>query len=183
MEIIVDTRQHEGKHTYKHRQLERRGCTLILGQALDHGDYMLPAGRVSVDTKRNLAEIWGNLKGSRKTKYGKRVSNYPRFRRECIRANDADHVLVVLVENRQGISDLAGLSCYIEPDSGRKKRHAKKRINGKELAKQMNTISKEYGVLWAFCHPAQTGDKIIEYLSREDELLAHKKKVMVSNEQ
>ena len=63
-----------------------------------------------------------------------------------------------------------------------KKRHAKKRINGKELAEQMNTITKEYGVLWAFCHPAQTGDKIIEYLTREDELLAHKKKVMISDE-
>lgn len=187
MEIIVDTRQKEGKHTYKHRQLERRGCILIF-QKLDHGDYMLCAGRTSVDTKRNLSEIWSNLKGSHKVKCDtprgfKYVSNYPRFRREAIRANEADHVLVVLVENRLGISDLKGLSGYIEPDSGRKKRHAKKRINGMELAKQMNTITKEYGVLWAFCHPAQTGDKIIEYLTREDELLAHKKKVMVSNEQ
>ena len=182
MEILVDTNQKEGKHTYKHNQLERRGCTLIM-QHLDHGDYMLCAGRISVDTKRNLSEIWGNLKGSHKNKQGKRVSNYPRFRRECIRAHEAEHVLVVLIENRLGIHNLSELGVYKEPESGTKRRHAKKPIIGMELVKQMNTMTKEYGVLWAFCHPAQTGDKIIEYLSREDELLAHKKKVMVSNEQ
>ena len=142
---------------------------------------MLLAGRVSIDTKRNVAEIWGNLKGSHKNKLGRRVSNYPRFRRECIRADEADHVLVVLVENRLGIHNLTELSVYKEPERGTKRRHAKKPINGAELVKQMNTISKEYGVLWAFCHPAQTGDKIIEYITREDELLAHKKKVMVNN--
>ena len=188
MEIIVDTRQHKGKHKVKHRQLEARGWTLI-SQKLDHGDYMLPAGRVSIDTKRNIREIYGNLRGRKKIKDASKPRgfryepNYPRFRREAIRANDAGHVLVVLIENGQGIHNLADLSEYKESKKSKRIRKAKTPIKGKELAKQMNTISKKYGVLWAFCHPAQTGNKIIEYLSREDELLAHKKKVMVSNEQ
>ena len=51
-------------------------------------------------------------------------------------------------------------------------------MNGESLAKQMMTMSKEYGVLWAFCHPSQTGNKIAECLTRESELLSLQKDVL-----
>lgn len=146
---------------------------------------MLPSGRVSIDTKQNnLTEIWSNLKGShqvpdkRKPKGYRYVSNYDRVREEFLRAERSGNVLVVLVENRLGIRSLADLSQYKETDRQFKKRKfAKQKIDGKSLAKQMTTISKKYGVLWGFCHPAQTGHKIAEYLTREKELLDYKREV------
>jgi hypothetical protein len=179
MELIVDTRQHDGKHERKHNQLIERGYSLTF-RKLDHGDYMLPAGRVSIDTKENLSEIWGNLRGSHKDKKtGKKIRNYPRFRAECIRAKDAGHVLVVLIENCYGIHGLYELSHWSEGEhSFNKRKFAKQKMNGESLAKQMMTMSKEYGVLWAFCHPSQTGNKIAECLTRESELLALQKDVL-----
>lgn len=189
MQIIVDTRQKDGKHDYKHHQMERAGHTLVF-QKLDHGDYMRPAGRVSIDTKQNnLNEIWSNLKGSHKVKDTSKakgykcVRNYDRMREEFKRADKANHVLVVLIENRLGIRNLKELSEYKENDRQfNRRKFARQKIDGVSLAKQMKTISTEYGVLWAFCHPAQTGKKIVEYLSREEELLEHKKKVKQTNE-
>ena len=98
MELLVDTRQQDGKHRLKHHELEQIGYQLTTCK-LDFGDYMLPAGRVSVDTKANIAEIHGNL-----------TKGHERFRNECQRALDANSVLVVLVINKVGVRDLSSFA-------------------------------------------------------------------------
>ena len=178
MEILADTRQQKGKHERKHNQLKAMGYSVKM-QKLDHGDYMLQDGKISVDTKNSISEIWGNLRGSHKDKKtSKKVQNYPRFRRECERALNAGHVLVVVVENCYGIHGLHELSHWSEGESAKKRRHGHQNMDGESLAKQMKTMSRKYGVMWAFCHPSQTGYKIVKALTHEAELLDLQKKVM-----
>ena len=53
MILICDTRQQEGKHKNIEQYCNRHGIEMIR-QKCDVGDYMLPDGKISVDTKQNL---------------------------------------------------------------------------------------------------------------------------------
>lgn len=166
MQLIVDTRQQQGHHNCKHYQLQTLGYEFI-HEKLDFGDYMKPTGRVSVDTKANIAEVYGNL-----------TKGHVAFRNECIRAYENHAVLVVLVINRYGIRDLSGLARWREPQWCQRRRiYAKAPISGKQLARQMQTMSEKYGVLWGFCSLNQAGERIHNALTHEDELLEAQAKV------
>ena len=170
MELLVDTRQQDGKHRLKHHDLEKIGYQLTTCK-LDFGDYMLSAGRVSVDTKANIAEIHGNL-----------TKGHERFRNECQRALDANSVLVVLVINKFGVRDLSSLCRWSEPPWARRKRkYSQGFIKGKTLARQMQTMSERYGVLWSFCAPEDAGQKIHELLTHEQELLEKQKSLLATD--
>ena len=53
MILLCDTRQQEGKHKNIEQYCKRHNIEMVK-QKLDVGDYMLPGGKVSIDTKQDL---------------------------------------------------------------------------------------------------------------------------------
>ena len=169
--IKIDTRQQAGKHAIKDEWWASHGVSTVRCK-LDFGDYMVDGSNVSVDTKRNIAEIAQNINGR----------NHDRFKRECIRARDAGCRLVVLVENRDGVHELSDVAkwtndhckaCGVRrqgrcnPFNGREncaKHGTRKPIQGPRLAKAMSTMSERYGVKFMFCDPRETARIICELL-------------------
>lgn len=154
--IIEDTRQqlHGGadKHSTKHETWAAMGVLLVRSK-LAFGDYSLPPA-VSVDTKRNIQELAGNVHQS-----------HERFKRELIAAHDAGCELVILTENTHGIRSLADLEEWIEPEHEFKARkNAKKRIIGAQLAKACATMHERYGARFMFCAPEESAELIVRIL-------------------
>ena len=168
--IKADTRQQAGKHVIKDEWWASHGVSTVRVK-LDFGDYMADGSNVSVDTKRSIAEVAQNINGK----------NHDRFKRECLRASDAGYKLVVLVENRDGVTSLMDLhkwmndhcrmcgtrrSVHCNPHDGAKcPRHGtRKPIQGPRLAKAMETMSIRYGVKFMFCKPRESAEIICELL-------------------
>lgn len=151
--VIEDSRQKAGKHERKHAYWESRSV-FYERHELPVGDYALWP-RVAVDTKASIVEIAGNLR-----------TDHVRFRNECIRAKENGCLLIVLVENNQGITCLADLERWTESTKSFCKRHGKHRYIGRTLARQMRTMTERYGVLWAFCRPDEAGAKVLELLEK-----------------
>ena len=164
--IKVDTRQHKGKHAVKDDWWASHGVSTARVK-LDFGDYMTDGSNVSVDTKRNIAEVAQNIGGR----------NHARFKRECQRAAASGCRLVVLVENRDGVHCLDDLRKWTNdhcracgerrrsgcnPFDGQKcPRHGtRKPIQGPRLAKAMETMQERYGVRFEFCAPRDAAEII-----------------------
>ena len=170
-EILCDTRQHAGKHENKMGWWASNGVHTRV-QKLDFGDYMVDGSNVSVDTKRNVAEIAQNIGGK----------NHQRFREECKRAQNAGYRLVVLVENEDGYERLEHVcqwtnthctackqmrlgQCDPHDASAKCARHGtRKPIQGERLAKAMHTMQQRYGVRFEFCRPSDSAERICELL-------------------
>lgn len=190
MKILVDTGQQKKKHDLKHACMERLGAELNV-VPLPVGDYvlvdekvedvlnrkkhrgidvkkldLLGSYKVSVDTKRDIAEIIGNICGPQ----------HDRFRDEVILAQRNQIKLYVLVENADGVSTLADLNRWENPRTKMKKwirgaDGSRKQVavspnatKGSTLAKAMRTMQEEYGVQFLFCRPEETGRKILDLL-------------------
>lgn len=191
--IIVDKAQQDGKHTRKHRDMSVRGYKLILAP-LPVGDYILATDKVkdalrrkyerrtaikkmdllgtydvTVDTKRDMQEIYGNIIGSQ----------HARFRDECILAQNNGIRLVVLIENTDGIKDIRDVAGWKNPRytrwqqiNGMHKVGKMKSVkisdkppaNSVTLMKAMLSMELKYGVKFLFCKPSETGDRIIDIL-------------------
>ena len=95
MTILEDTRQKPGKHDIKAESFQSAGIGVCRCK-LPFGDYA-PVPPVSIDTKRNIDEIAGNICGA----------EHARFIRECKAARDAGCKLIILVENEYGIDDIS----------------------------------------------------------------------------
>lgn len=153
--IIEDTRQqkaHGDKHALKHIGFEHAGLAVIRSK-LPFGDYAWPPA-CAVDTKQSIAELHQNV-----------TSEHARFVRECEAARDAGCQLAILVENRHGVASLADLASWSEPEAEfAKRKGAKRPISGAQLAKACNTLHERYGVLFGFCAPEESADKIIRIL-------------------
>lgn len=156
MDLIADTRQKEGKHKVKEFQLEQLGYNLI-HKALKFGDYMTVDGRVSVDTKQSLNELWSNL-----------TKDHARFKREMLKAREAGCVLVILVENIYKITNYDDLKKWNEAEWQRRIRHGKQRLHGSTIVKMCQTMSERYDVYFEFCSPAHTGERIHQMLIHQD---------------
>lgn len=128
---------------------------------------------VAVDTKRDLTEIEGNLVGKQ----------HPRFRDECILAQNNGVKLYVLIENKDGIKEIRDLFGYTSTRRQRwfkiKEAHEQGKmlyvkipnrppVSGEQLAKAMLTMQLKYGVEFVFCNPNDAGAKVIELLTRQD---------------
>ena len=188
MKILVDTGQQKKKHDLKHACMERLGAELNV-VPLPVGDYvlvdekvedvlnrkkhrgidvkkldLLGSYKVSVDTKRDIAEIIGNICGPQ----------HDRFRDEVILAQRNQIKLYVLVENADGVSTLADLDRWENPRAKMKKwirgeDGSRKQVpvspnatKGSTLAKAMRTMQEEYDVRFLFCRPEETGREILE---------------------
>ena len=156
MPLVEDTRQQKGKHQNKAEYFESIG-ECVVRCALPVGDYQRPA-KVAVDTKMSINELAMDLQ-----------RDHARFARECKKANELGTQLVILVENREGVRSLSDLEAWVEPleDYHRRNQYGKaKRYKGATLAKACSTMFKRYGVMFGFCSPDETGERIINILDK-----------------
>lgn len=156
MALIEDTRQQRGKHDHKAAHFESIGENVVRC-ALPVGDYQRPA-KVAVDTKKDIIELGVDLK-----------ADHERFKRECAKAQQLGTLLVILVENEDGVQSLHDLENWTEPDSSFKKRNRSgkaRRYTGRSIAKACQTMHDAYGVMFGFCSPSESGERIISILNR-----------------
>lgn len=202
MIIAVDKAQKEGKHDVKHNQLIQLGHELIY-LPLPVGDYivvddavrevikrrgdklkkmdLLGVTRRSVDTKFGIAETYGNLIGK----------SHPRFRDECILAQQNGIDFYVLVESAPEVSCLDDVRRWknwkqlyaycrrnrIKTGEGMMERiedyvsHGgqKPPVDGEQLYKAMLTMSEKYGFKWKFCKSENTGKAVAWLLEKGSE--------------
>ena len=151
--LLIDTRQQEGKHTLKHDWFKAHGFRLVRTK-LYVGDYQLVGGTRTVDTKEHILELASNID-----------QQHERFRRELINARDAGFQLTILVENEDGVTDLATLSTWVNPRNAINRRKGlKPPIDGERMAKACATMQTKYGVRFEFCKPEEAGARVIEIL-------------------
>ena len=151
MVIIEDTRQQSGKHDIKHNWFMTHDISLIRSK-LPFGDYA-PVPKISIDTKRNMDEIAGNICGS----------EHKRFINECKAAKNAGCKLIILIENEDNISDISQVHTWINPRSA----YSDKCVQGARLQKAMETIQERYGVSFQFCNPEESAQRIMELLNEQ----------------
>lgn len=164
--IYADTRQKYGKHVHVDRWLESH-CVEFEYRKLDFGDYMVEGSNVSVDTKKDMQELAGNL-----------GRDHARFARECERAAAAGCRLVVLVEQHPEYNE-TGCGAWTNGMCQRCRRcnprergrgclkYRFKPVQGPQLAAIMSTMSKRYGVRFEFCARRDTARRICELLGIE----------------
>lgn len=176
--IIEDTRQkvHDGdKHAAKHSWWAAHGVE-VERRKLDFGDYMAEGSNRSVDTKRDIYEVMGNL-----------GSEYRRLDHECAAARNAGYRLVFLIEAGEKYADPAELAkvksryCMkcphgrkakrispcnpTDPKSGCAKRGGRRKpFQGYQLASRMKMLHDKYGVEFEFCSPFESAKRICELL-------------------
>lgn len=157
MGVVIDSRQQKGKHNHKHEYFEAQGVTTTVC-ALPFGDYALPPS-VSVDTKKDIYELAQNID-----------QEHTRFRNELVKAKEMGCILIILVENEDGVTDLESLAAWVEPERHLRMRKSRsgnmmaRRIEGMRLAKACSTMSRKYGAQFLFCHPDEAGAKVLELL-------------------
>ena len=150
--LLEDTRQHRDKHEAKHEWWAREGLALVRSK-IAFGDYCLPP-EVAVDTKASMQEVAQNIGGS--------TAEHNSFRRELIKAQEAGCHLYILVENDEGIRDLAGVRLWVNP----RLIDSPKAITGERLARAMETMQERYGVTFLFCAPERAAAMIHYLLER-----------------
>ena len=191
--IIEDKGQKEGLHILKNRYFKSHDIE-VLRAPLPVGDYIIATDKVadvihrksarkmelkkmdflgtydvSVDTKKDMQEIVGNICGKA----------HPRFRDECILAQNNGIKLYVLVENTDGVKCVQDVFKWQNPRLHRYNKIAfmhsqgkwlnkplpkAKPTSGETLAKAMFTMQLKYGVEFVFCRPEDAGAKVIELL-------------------
>jgi ribosome-associated protein len=151
--IIEDTRQQSGKHDIKHNWFVTHGISLVRSK-LPFGDYA-PVPKISIDTKRDIDEIAGNICGK----------EHKRFINECKAARDAGCKLIILVENELGITELSQVHLWNNPRSV----YSSGCVQGPRLQKAMETIQERYGVTFLFCTPEDSAERIMELLANEQQ--------------
>lgn len=145
MILYEDTRQKEAKHDNVHRYCKDNNIDIV-PICLEVGDYMLPNGNISVDTKASIVELAGDL-------YSDKLA----FNKKYKKGLKAKIRLVVLIE--EPIKTMSELVRWKNP-------HGK--INGRLLIELMNTVQLSYGVKFMFCDKSETGQTIIKILKGEE---------------
>jgi ERCC4-type nuclease len=148
MTIIEDTRQQAGKHENIHHYCERHGIEIVR-KKLSVGDYMLPGGNISVDSKSGLLELSRNLMNK---------SDHSRFYKECRRAREQGIKLIILCEQNgiNGIEDVKNWSSKYSP------------VSGRALMERIYQTSISWGVEFIFCHKNATGRRLVELLTLDN---------------
>lgn len=191
--IIEDRAQQEGKHENKHLWFKEHNVDYFQAP-LPVGDYILCTDSVldvirrkekrgvllkkmdflgtyktTVDSKKDIQEIIGNICGPQ----------HDRFRDECILAQNNGIKLYVLVENEDGvkcIDDLfnwknprAKIQRWVTTPSGKRRKILKypDATKGETLAKAMKTMEEKYGVVFLFCNPDESGERILSILTEK----------------
>lgn len=194
MKIAADKNQFAGSHgisnAKKHIQIERDLGHELIGIPLPFGDYCLITDemketisrrgaklkkqdlvgdiKVSVDSKKDLLEVCGNICSG----------SHGRFRDEVILAQKCGCKLYILVEEPK-IKSIDDVFRWQNPRAHRYnkikymqgigkweevKLPKKPPTSGETLAKSMITMQLKYGVEFLFTSPQEAGKKIIELL-------------------
>lgn len=154
MTIIEDTRQQSGKHNQKQAYFAAHNIKVIRSK-LPVGDYAnIKDLSVIVDTKKDIQEIISNV-----------TKQHARFIAECELAKESGIKLIVLIENKDGVSSISDLYKWYNY----RKRYSPKATTGATLAKILTGISINHGVTFEFCSPAEAGAKVIELLPEGSE--------------
>ena len=145
MVLIEDTRNKEGKHANVHRYCEKHGIEIVR-QCLEVGDYMLPDGKISIDTKEHLQEVASNLLNRRDSS---------RFWREVRKSRELGIQLVVLCEHGGQVKTINDVVKW---------RSKFNQVTGRRLVDEMIRLEMSYCVRWVFCDKRSTGRLIMEIL-------------------
>ena len=151
--LIEDTRQKPSQHQMKHAYWTLSGVQVERSKLIV-GDYMFVGGLISVDTKKNIAELAMNVE-----------QQHERFRKELIKAQAIGVKLIILIENEDGITDLETLKKWVNPRFWINKRKGiRPPIMGGRLSKACKTMQERYGVTFEFCTPEEAGQRVLDLL-------------------
>ena len=87
-------------------------------------------------------------------------ADHDRFKRECLRAQEAGIKLLILIE--EPLPE-GGLKNWKAPRDAKGKPFSG--VKGETLRRAMITMTAKYGVRFRFCDPKETGRAIVEYLT------------------
>lgn len=179
MIVGVDKNQFVGNHGMsnrrKHSQMEKAGAKLM-PLRLPFGDYievtdevleviekcggidnvhkkdLLGVVKLSIDTKKNLLEVVGNICSKQ----------HERFKRELLKPLSQSNAKLILLIEEADIHSLEDVYWWDNPRLKDNPRATK----GTALYKSLCTIRDEYNVDIQFCSRADTGKRIIEILEK-----------------
>lgn len=163
--IMVDTREHEHEWARIEKQFSELGIRYERSK-LFIGDYVrFDRPQLVVDRKKNLEELCGNIF----------TSDHTRFRSELIRAQELQVQIVILIEHGEPIHCIDDVIWWDRPETIQKRKvdgkwmaHKIKKVAGDSLYKAMLTMSEKYGVKYAFCDKAHTGEAIARILHYDE---------------
>lgn len=156
--LLEDTRNQVGQHKNVEAYCKRMGIEIVR-QCLNVGDYMIPGGNVSVDTKANILELCHNVMSS----------DHRRFKAECIRAQEQGINLIVLVEESPpfGRLDMWEVPRFKTSNRFHRIGDPMTLVSPSALRKSLITMQEKYGVKFRFCNRKQSPARIIKYLKGE----------------
>lgn len=161
MIIQQDTRQKKQHHIAKEKWFAEHDIKVVNSKMLV-GDYMIPSdGSVSVDTKKDISELYSNL-----------IQSHERFRAECDLAKEIGTKLYVLVENKDGVTCINDIIKWRNPQYFvwlKRKKQGKPPVNNQTLLKIMHSMERDHGVTFLYCRPENSAETIVRLLSREEE--------------
>lgn len=163
MIIQQDTRQKQKHHIRKEEWFKKHDIKVVNSKCIV-GDYIIPSdGSVSVDTKKDIGELYQNL-----------VQSHTRFAAECNLADELGIKLYILVENEVGIRKIEDILTWKNPQyfvwlkKQRQGVKCKPPASNQTLLKIMKSMEKKYGVTFLFCHPLESAELIVKLLNREE---------------
>ena len=164
MDIQIDSREKARAIKKIVQTFEKESVNYFTSKLLV-GDYMnLDNPRVIIDRKQNLQELCGNV-----------CQQHERFKKELIKAMQANIQLIILVEHGPDVQTLEDVYFWQNPRKhevrwkmvdGKRQRYVEsnKAVDGNQLYKSLCTIRDRYNVRFEFCEKKDTGRKIIELL-------------------
>lgn len=169
MDIQVDSREKQRAIRKIIKTFDENGVNHFTSKLLV-GDYMnLDNPRLIIDRKQNLNELLGNV-----------CQQHERFKRELIKAMQANIHLIILVEHGPDIKSIEDVYFWQNPRkhevrwrmvNGKREKYvvSAKAVDGNQLYKSLCTIRDRYNVQFEFCEKKDTGRRIIELLGGKQE--------------
>ena len=144
MTVIVDSREKRWEHIKE--WFDKNGIAYVVKKR-DEGNYQIEGNHsVSVDRKRNLAELSKNLMNSK---------DHSRFWKEARRAREKKMRLIVLCEHGGKIKSIQDVALWSDKYSG---------VSGRHLMDEIYRVHIAYGVEFLFCSKRNTAKKILDIL-------------------
>lgn len=165
MDIQIDSREKARAIQKILKTFEKNGVNHFSSKLLV-GDYVnLDNPRLIIDRKQNLQELCGNV-----------CQQHERFKKELVKAMQANIQLIILVEHGSEIKSLEDVYFWQNPrkhevrwkyENGQRVKYvvSAKAVDGNQLYKSLCTIRDRYNVRFEFCSKNETGQKIMELLS------------------
>ncbi len=167
MDIQIDSREKARAITKIIKTFDENGVNHFSSKLLV-GDYMnLDNPRLIIDRKQNLQELCGNV-----------CQQHERFKKELIKAMQANIQLIILVEHGPDVKTIEDVYFWQNPRkhevrwrmvNGKREKYvvSAKAVDGNQLYKSLCTIRDRYNVRFEFCEKKDTGKRIMELLGEK----------------